>query len=205
MTIKDASYFNYSANIWFVKQLAPPFMITAQPPVDLSGARPYISIMLLKPNQGGYMGTFKIIIPALLTAFLAAACTQSAPGPQTVTTAGKTVTINILEPKEAEAFIRKNKDNPDFVILDVRTPDEFASGHIEGSLNIDYNSEGFVADLDRLDKNKLYLVYCRTARRSSDTVNVMVRLGFTKILRFVGDITRWKSEGLPVTKEPGEK
>lgn len=151
------------------------------------------------------MGTLKIITLALLTAFLAVACTQGVPGPQTVTTEGKTITINILEPKEAQALIQKNKGNPDFVILDVRTPDEFAGGHIEGAVNIDYNSEGFVADLDKLDKNKLYLVYCRTARRSSDTVSVMVRLGFTNILRFIGDITRWKSEGLPVVKGPGEK
>lgn len=146
------------------------------------------------------MGTLKIITLALLTAFFAVACTQGAPGPQTVTTAGRTITINILEPKETQALIQKNKGNADFVILDVRTPEEFESGHIEGALNINYHSEDFTASLDRLDKGKLYLVYCRTGRRSADTVSVMVRLGFTNILRFTGDIIRWKSEGLPVVK-----
>ncbi len=147
----------------------------------------------------------KIITMGLLLAFFAVACTQSVPGQQTVATAGKTIVIKILEPKETQALIQKNKDSTDFVILDVRTPEEFESGHIEGALNINYHSEDFVASLDKLDKNKLYLVYCRTGRRSSDTVSVMVRLGFTSILRFAGDIVRWRSEGLPLVKETGNK
>ena len=149
------------------------------------------------------MKTSGIIISCLLLAFFAAACSQSVPGQQTVSTAGRTVTINILEPKEAQALIQKNKGSAGFVILDVRTPEEFESGHIEGAVNINYHSEDFVASLDKLDKNRQYLVYCRTGRRSADTVSVMVRIGFTNILRFAGDIVRWKSEGLPVVKGMG--
>lgn len=134
-------------------------------------------------------------------ALIVTSCTQSVPNQQTVTAAGKTVTVQILEPKEANMLIQKNKGNPDFVIIDVRTPEEFDSGHIEGAININYHSDNFVATFEKLDKNKLYLVYCRTGRRSADTVSLMVRLGFTNILRFAGDIVRWRSEGLPLTSK----
>ena len=71
-----------------------------------------------------------------------------------------------VTPKEAYSLIQKNKANPNFVILDVRTPQEFASGHIEGAINLDYNVPTFKNDLNGLDKTKIYLIYCRTSRRS---------------------------------------
>lgn len=144
---------------------------------------------------------FLALFFCLLTALIVTSCTESVPNQQTVTAAGKTVTVQILEPKEVNMLIQKNKGNPDFAIIDVRTPEEFDSGHIEGAININYHSDNFVATLEKLDKNKLYLVYCRTGRRSADTVSLMVRLGFTNILRFAGDIVRWRSEGLPLTSK----
>lgn len=108
--------------------------------------------------------------------------------------------IKKFAPKEALELIQKNSNNPGFVILDVRTPEEFESGHIEGAININYNADAFAEDLNKLDKNKLYLVYCRTGRRSSDTVDIMTRQGFGELYRIDGDIVKWKSEGLPVVK-----
>jgi len=64
--------------------------------------------------------------------------------------------------KDAYTLIQKNKGNPDFVILDVRTPAEFADEHIENAINLDYYSETFRDDLNKLDKTKTYLIYCRT-------------------------------------------
>lgn len=82
----------------------------------------------------------------------------------------KPTTIKKFTPGEAFKFIQINSENLDFVILDIRTPEEFESGHIEGAINIDYHSDTFVKDLDKLDKDKSYLVYCRAWRRSSDAV-----------------------------------
>jgi rhodanese-related sulfurtransferase len=112
----------------------------------------------------------------------------------------QTTVIIKLTPKEGYDLIQKNKNNPNFVILDIRTPEEFESGYIEGAININYHSDTFVEDLDKLDKNKTYFVYCRTGRRSGDAVGIMTKQGFREIYRINGDIVKWKAAGLPVVK-----
>lgn len=106
----------------------------------------------------------------------------------------------VLAPKDAFAVIQANRGNPSFGLIDVRTPEEFESGHIEGAININYHDDGFVDALDKLDKSKTYFVYCRTGRRSSDAVGIMKRQGFKDVYRIDGDIVRWRSEGLPLVK-----
>jgi len=146
------------------------------------------------------MKTAMFMLLPITALLFAGACAESVPGRQQVVAEGRTTVIKILEPKEAYALIQKNNINPDFVILDVRTPEEYESGHIEGAININYHSDDFVADLGKLDRSKTYFVYCRSGRRSADTVSIMVRLGFGNILRVAGDILRWKSEKLPLVK-----
>jgi rhodanese-related sulfurtransferase len=108
--------------------------------------------------------------------------------------------VDILPPKDAFELIQKNKGNNGFVILDIRTPEEFRDGHIEGAVNVNFRSENFGKEIDRLDKNKTYFVYCRTGNRSYDAVTLMGPLGFRSIVRLAGDITGWKSAGLPIVK-----
>jgi rhodanese-related sulfurtransferase len=105
-----------------------------------------------------------------------------------------------VTPREALSLIEQNKANPDFVILDVRTPKEFASGHIKGAINLDYYAETFQEDLDGLDKTKTYLVYCRSGSRSSKAFNLMKELGFQSIYVMEGGIKRWNAEDLPTTE-----
>ena len=106
--------------------------------------------------------------------------------------------FSAILPKGALEMIRANKANPDFTLIDIRTPEEYLSGHIEGAVNINYHDEEFVDNLDKLDKNKTYLIYCRTGRRTADTFNVMKKLKFKKVYRIQGEIVRWKAEGLPL-------
>jgi rhodanese-related sulfurtransferase len=108
--------------------------------------------------------------------------------------------FDAILPKDAYELIQQNKRNPDFVLIDIRTPEEFMSGYIEGAVNINYHDNDFIEKLDKLDKNKTYLIYCRTGRRSGDTLNVMKRLNFKKVYRILGDIVRWKAEKLPLVK-----
>jgi rhodanese-related sulfurtransferase len=102
--------------------------------------------------------------------------------------------------QEAYTLIQDNKDNPDFVILDVRTPREFADGHIEGAVNLNYNAPTFKDDLNGLDKTKMYLVYCRTGRRSKGAFDMMKALEFQEVYHMLGGIVGWTSEGLPTKK-----
>jgi len=108
--------------------------------------------------------------------------------------------IEDITPQEAFALIQDNQNNPDFVILDVRTPEEFAEEHIENAINIDYYSETFRAELNKLDKNKTYLVYCRSGRRSGNALDIMAELNFREAYNMSGGIKQWKAEGLPAVK-----
>ena len=105
-----------------------------------------------------------------------------------------------ITPQEAYSLIQENKDNPDFIILDVRTAREFAGGHIEGAVNLDYNAPNFKDDLNGLDKTKMYLVYCRTGRRSKGAFDMMKALEFQGVYHMLGGIVGWTSEGLPTAK-----
>ena len=105
--------------------------------------------------------------------------------------------IEDITPEEALALIENNRGNPDFVILDVRTPEEFADGYIEGAINLDYHAENFSDELNKLDKNKTYLVYCRSGKRSAGALNMMEELGFNEAYNMLGGIIDWEEAGLP--------
>ena len=86
-------------------------------------------------------------------------------------------------------------------LLDVRTPQEYAEGHIDGALNINVQSEDFqkMAEKD-LSKDATILVYCRSGRRSMDAAEILTKLGY-KVVNLKGGIIEWKEDGLPVTGE----
>ena len=105
-----------------------------------------------------------------------------------------------VEPGEAQTLIRENAGNRDFVVLDVRTPDEFAQGHLEGAVLVDYRSPGFREEMAGLDRKRTYLVYCRTGNRSNRALGIMKDLGFRSYYHLEGGITRWLEEGLPAVR-----
>ena len=107
--------------------------------------------------------------------------------------------IEDITPQEAFALIQDNQNNPDFVILDVRTPEEFAEEHIEKAVNLDYYSETFPEVLNLLDKNKTYLVYCKVGGRSGNALDIMAELNFREAYN-IGGIIDWKAAGLPTAK-----
>jgi phage shock protein E len=69
----------------------------------------------------------------------------------------------------------------DTVIVDVRTPDEFASGHLDGAINIDVQSAEFDALVGKLDRDAEYFVYCRSGNRAASAIDRMSTLGFTSL------------------------
>jgi rhodanese-related sulfurtransferase len=106
-----------------------------------------------------------------------------------------------VTPREALQLMHRNKENPTFVILDVRTPEEFRSGYVEGAVNMDYYNPGFQVELGKLDRTKTYLIYCRTGSRSESTFALMKDLQFRQIYDLEGGITAWRAAGLPVAGE----
>ena len=120
---------------------------------------------------------------------LVAGCIQAEPETQAQI-------IEDITPEEAFALIENNRGNSDFAILDVRTPEEFADGYIEGAINLDYQAENFSGELSKLDKNKTYLVYCRSGKRSAGALNIMAELGFREVYNMTGGIIDWEEAGL---------
>lgn len=108
--------------------------------------------------------------------------------------------ITAVSAKEAAVLIEKHKEDPDFAILDIRTPGEFKSGHIANAIPIDFYARSFPEKLGRLDKEKAYLVYCRTGNRSTRSLALFSKLKFQKIYHLSTGIRGWLSENLPVTK-----
>jgi rhodanese-related sulfurtransferase len=85
-------------------------------------------------------------------------------------------------------------------IIDVRTPEEYNGGHIENTVNVNYNSGNFSDEISRFDKDRTYLIYCRTGARSAGARDIMKELGFQKIYNMDGGITDWIAKGLPLVK-----
>lgn len=96
---------------------------------------------------------------------------------------------------QADSLIAANSANSNFNILDVRTLVEFSGGHIPYAINIDYNFPAFSMQLDSLDKNDIYLVYCKTGDRSSRAIDTMKLLGFYETYNILGGIDGWISAG----------
>ncbi|HMK53890.1 MAG TPA: rhodanese-like domain-containing protein [Methanobacteriaceae archaeon] len=103
-----------------------------------------------------------------------------------------------INPQSACEIIEKNKDNPKFILLDVRNPQEYSEAHIEGSTLINYQSPNFNENVEKLDKNKTYLIYCRSGVRSAGAAKTMAKLGFKNLYNMVGGITAWGNSGLPL-------
>ncbi len=112
----------------------------------------------------------------------------------------KTATSEDITPQGAFTLIQNNQNNPDFVIIDVRTPEEFGEEHIENATNIDFYSEAFRDTLNALDKNKTYLIYCQSGGRSGSALDIMAELNFKKVYNILGGINQWKAEGFPTIK-----
>jgi len=88
------------------------------------------------------------------------------------------------------------EDNPDMVLLDVRTTTEYSEGHIKDAVNIPVDT--LETRLDELSQDDEILVYCRTGNRSSTAVNILEENGFTKLYHMHEGISVWIEQGYPV-------
>ena len=104
--------------------------------------------------------------------------------------------LNIEPDKVYDLLSNNNKNNS--ILLDVRTEEEFIESKINNSLNIDFYSDNFKISILSLDKSKTYYVYCRSGRRSLNTVEFMRENGFSKSYNVDGGIIKWTDLKLPL-------
>lgn len=147
---------------------------------------------------------FKIALLVLLAALLAtlpAGCGETTlQSPTTSLTLSPSPALKDISVEDAYALIRERQGSPDFIIIDVRTPAEFAEGHIKGARLIDFTAETFRTEVGKLDRSLTYLIYCQMGVRSATALAVMTELGFMKVYNMSGGITDWKAAGFPTEK-----
>jgi len=115
-------------------------------------------------------------------------------------TSGNSNETDHIDVKEAHQMIQDNLSNQDFVILDTRSPGEYASGHIENSVFVNFSDPSFKEELEKLDKNKKYLIYCRSGNRSGQTLDIMKKMDFKEVYNMKGGILAWSKSGYKVVK-----
>ncbi|MDD1679813.1 MAG: rhodanese-like domain-containing protein [Methanomicrobiales archaeon] len=103
-------------------------------------------------------------------------------------------------PKELEQILKNHREGSSCIILDVRTPEEYSSGCLARAENINFSDPGFRNTLERLDKTRTYVVYCRHGVRASRVLRMMADLGFHEVYSLQGGIERWRESGLPVER-----
>ena len=103
---------------------------------------------------------------------------------------------------EPAVFAEKIAATPNAQILDVRTPEEYVSGHIDNAANVNWNGTDFVAKAKALDKTKPVFVYCKSGGRSKQAAAKLEELGFTTIYELQGGMLKWDAAGL---SKPSDK
>ncbi len=128
----------------------------------------------------------------LLFAVLLLPVVSSFAEPAPVAAAPKNVTIS-----EAEKLI---KSDPKVVVIDVRTPEEFKTGHIAGARNIDFNGNDFEKQIAALDKSKTYVVHCAAGGRSAQACKIIEQVKLPSVYHMNEGFKAWEKAGKPVEK-----
>jgi rhodanese-related sulfurtransferase len=87
------------------------------------------------------------------------------------------------------------------VVVDVRTPDEFAAGHLPNAVNINVEDPAFASQIESLDKAATYAVYCRSGRRSAVATDAMATTGFTSLVNLSGGLDDLAASGATVVTQ----
>lgn len=101
---------------------------------------------------------------------------------------------------DVSQFEKLRVADPKPVVLDVRTSEEFAAGHIPGSVLLDFRSPKFGDEIAKLPRDKSYLVHCAVGGRSAKACEKMSQIGFTNLVNLKGGFKAWQAEGKPVEK-----
>jgi thioredoxin 1 len=107
-------------------------------------------------------------------------------------------TVRKLDPQN---FNKKLSESKAPILVDVRTPGEFAQGHLANAILIDIKSDDFKSRVAKLDKTKPVFVYCKAGSRSSSAVEVFTDLGFKEIYDLSGGINAWQSANMPIERK----
>ena len=138
---------------------------------------------------------------------VAVACTMlsCAQAPSTSETASSAQeTVAIMEDVSNDTFLALMADKPEALLLDVRTPEEWNEGHLEGASHADYwgDEQAFQAAMDAIPRDRPVLVYCAGGGRSGLTAKELIKAGHREVYNLENGISGWIAEGHPVVTGP---
>ena len=136
-----------------------------------------------------------LVVTLAISAVLLPGCTLNE---KESTDGGNTTPSQLIEDISVSGafnLIQQNQDNSEFAVLDVRRANEYNASHIAGAIMIDFYSASFKAELDALDKDKTYLVYCASGNRSGQAQVIMEDLGFSAVYNMLSGFNGWVSAG----------
>jgi rhodanese-related sulfurtransferase len=143
----------------------------------------------------------KVIYTIAFGAFLTIACSNNQPkqtNTENINSAENTTdTGSVFKVVNASEFSEKIKTQQG-IILDVRTPGEYKKGFIKDALLMDIFSDSFDAELNKLDRNTAYYVYCGSGGRSAECSEKMQTLGFKKVYDLDGGMGAWRNANMPI-------
>ena len=108
--------------------------------------------------------------------------------------------VQTISPRHFKSLLDRHQGDPDVVLLDVRTPKEFENGHIQGALLLDYYSSDYVERIKALDREKTYLIYCRSGNRSGKSLAIFDKLGFRHAYHMDAGVIGWSRENYPLVR-----
>jgi len=108
-----------------------------------------------------------------------------------------TAVVETVAASDAAALL---EGDPAAVLLDIRTPEEFGEGRLEGAINIDFYAADFAGQLAELDRDATYVIYCRSGNRSTVALDTFRDLGFTSVHAVEGGIVAWEATGYLVIR-----
>jgi rhodanese-related sulfurtransferase len=130
--------------------------------------------------------------------FVAAASNadQAAPAPSPAAPAAAAASVSLPLISQQALLDRQAKKDPSLFVLDVRTPKEYAEGHVPGAVNVPYDQ--VASRLAQIPKDKEVVLYCRSGRRAGLAAGVLEANGYTELKQLQGDMEAWLKEGRPV-------
>jgi rhodanese-related sulfurtransferase len=126
----------------------------------------------------------KIFLSGLVLMLTLGACAASQPAAE------------LIDAQQAQQILQQQNVQ----VLDIRTPAEFADGHLAKARNLDFYASDFAEQLKQLDPKAPYVMYCASGRRSAEAHLQMKAMGFEQVYEIQGGYQAWQSQNLPVQK-----
>jgi phage shock protein E len=151
-------------------------------------------------SSGSATATLAVMAVAAITGISACSSEAPASGPASSSAAASSSTSPATGQHLAVSDFSTAVSGPGTIVLDVRTPAEYATGHLPKAQNIDLQGADFATRIASLDKSATYAVYCHSGQRSATAMEQMAGAGFTHVFDLAGGITDWQSAGRPVVR-----